>query len=394
MKALSFEGSGAEYFKIWIVNVLLTVITLGLYYPWAKVRNNRYFYANSKLEDRNFEYHATGKQLFLGYLISMGILILYIVIQSISPTGSLFVLLALFLAFPWVIWQSLKFSMRMTSFSNVRFSFDGRLGQAYINYMLIPIGAFLAIYGLPVIAVWLGSSQQGGTPLWLSALFVILAIAFIPLIVYVFSLLKNRNTHYTLDGLRYGQGAFATTVKTGGFAKILLKTIGVGLLLLIVFWVVIAIAVVSTGVGNQQLSANMQDPAAVEAAFSGAVGWIVALLYIGFIVVSLILFSYLHSRQRKYIFENTQLDEKIAFVSTLKARPLAWVTVTNFLAVIFSLALALPWAKVRMCRLILENSRVDTDLGFDDYLTQKQDQQSSLGDQIGDAFDLDVGIGI
>ena len=43
MKALSFNGSGMEYFKIWIVNVLLTIITLGLYHPWAKVRNHRYF---------------------------------------------------------------------------------------------------------------------------------------------------------------------------------------------------------------------------------------------------------------------------------------------------------------------------------------------------------------
>ena len=84
MNALQFEGSGFEYFKIWIVNILLTIVTLGLYYPWAKVRNRRYFCANSTLDGRNFEYHATGKQLFLGYLIAMGLLIAYIVLQNIS----------------------------------------------------------------------------------------------------------------------------------------------------------------------------------------------------------------------------------------------------------------------------------------------------------------------
>ena len=64
MRVLSFGGSGFEYFKIWIVNILLTILTLGLYYPWAKVRKNRYFYGNTSLDERNFEYHATGKQLF------------------------------------------------------------------------------------------------------------------------------------------------------------------------------------------------------------------------------------------------------------------------------------------------------------------------------------------
>ena len=40
-----FRGDGAEYFKIWIVNILLTIVTLGIYSAWAKVRNNRYFYS-------------------------------------------------------------------------------------------------------------------------------------------------------------------------------------------------------------------------------------------------------------------------------------------------------------------------------------------------------------
>ena len=36
---ISFTGSGSEYFRIWIVNLLLTFVTLGLYYPWAKATN-------------------------------------------------------------------------------------------------------------------------------------------------------------------------------------------------------------------------------------------------------------------------------------------------------------------------------------------------------------------
>jgi len=41
--ALRFTGRGTEYFGIWIVNLLLTIITLGIYSAGAKVRRLQYF---------------------------------------------------------------------------------------------------------------------------------------------------------------------------------------------------------------------------------------------------------------------------------------------------------------------------------------------------------------
>jgi len=87
MNTLRFDGEGFEYFKIWIVNTLLIIVTLGLYYPWAKVRRLRYFYGNTILEERNFDYHATGKQLFMAYLIALGLFIVYVVLQQASNIG-------------------------------------------------------------------------------------------------------------------------------------------------------------------------------------------------------------------------------------------------------------------------------------------------------------------
>ena len=40
---VEFHGSGSEYFKIWIVNVFLTIITVYVFSAWAKVRTKRYF---------------------------------------------------------------------------------------------------------------------------------------------------------------------------------------------------------------------------------------------------------------------------------------------------------------------------------------------------------------
>ncbi|MDR3346857.1 MAG: DUF898 domain-containing protein, partial [Campylobacteraceae bacterium] len=37
-----FRGNATDFFAIWFVNLLLSLITLGIYSPWAKVRNNQY----------------------------------------------------------------------------------------------------------------------------------------------------------------------------------------------------------------------------------------------------------------------------------------------------------------------------------------------------------------
>ncbi|MCF6226787.1 MAG: DUF898 domain-containing protein, partial [Xanthomonadales bacterium] len=391
MKALSFSGTGGEYFKIWIVNILLVIITLGLYYPWAKVRNNRYFYANSVLEGRNFEYHATGKQLFVGYLIAMSLFIAFVLIQNISPIGSGVVLLIFFLAIPWIIWKSLKFNLRMSSFSNVRFSFAGVISEAYVNYLYLPIAFFIAIYAVPIGAVVLISLySEALTPL-ISVFIGVAVVMFLVLAFYLFAYMKKRNTSYSVNGYRFGQGIFTTNLETAEFAKILGKTIGLWILAIVFLLVISGLVIGIDGFANFAEAMNESEATSENnQSFVGTLG----LMYLGFIVASLLIMAYFYSRQREYIFANSSLDTDITLASTLQARSLGWVMISNFILIIFSLGLAIPWAKVRMARLILENTLVNTDVGFDQYVTQKQEEQSSLGEQIGDAFDVDVGIGI
>ena len=127
------------------LNILLTIITLGIYLPWAKVRNKRYFYGNTVLDTHNFEYHATGKQLFFGYLIAMGIFIVFTILSSIAPVISIIIVPILLVAMPWIIWRSIKFNNAMSSYRNIRFGFEGKLKGAYIAFLGYPIGMLLAL---------------------------------------------------------------------------------------------------------------------------------------------------------------------------------------------------------------------------------------------------------
>lgn len=389
MKSLKFEGSGKEYFKIWIVNVLLTIVTLGFYYPWAKVRNRRYFYANSILNDRNFEYHATGKQLFVGFLISMALFITYVVIQQVSPIGSLMLIGALFIAIPWLIWRSMMFNMRMTSFSNVRFGFVGKLSDSYMNFFVYPallmIGYIVLAIGVEVLMPILGMGLTS----------MISFIVFLIFIVFAVSFIKKKNTEYIINVSRYGQGIFQTNVKTKEFMTIMLKTVGIAILTMLITALIIGALVYAT-VGLETLISIQEaanDPQMMQAKMA-AIMPIVGLAYLGMILASMFIMAYSMTRQRTYVYNNTTLDDEVSFASTLKVKQFAWVMITNFLAVIATLGLAMPWAKVRVARVMLENTQVHAAAGFDQYMTQKQNESSSLGEQIGDAFDVDVGLGL
>ena len=79
-RTFEFSGSAKEWFGIWIVNLLLSVITIGIYSAWAKVRSKKYFYRNTHVEGRNFDYHATGGQILKGRLIVIAAIICFQII--------------------------------------------------------------------------------------------------------------------------------------------------------------------------------------------------------------------------------------------------------------------------------------------------------------------------
>ena len=74
-----FRGNGGEYFRIWIVNLLLTIVTLGIYSAWAKVRRLRYFYGNTFLDGQSFDYHGQPLAILKGRLIVVAGYVVFLV---------------------------------------------------------------------------------------------------------------------------------------------------------------------------------------------------------------------------------------------------------------------------------------------------------------------------
>src|ERR1043165_9971239 len=74
---LHFTGRAGEYFGIWIVNLLLTIVTLGIYSPWAKVRRLRYFYRHPELAVSSFDFHGSPVKILVGRVIAVAMLLSY-----------------------------------------------------------------------------------------------------------------------------------------------------------------------------------------------------------------------------------------------------------------------------------------------------------------------------
>ncbi len=390
MQALTFTGQGGEYFKIWIVNVLLSIITLGFYYPWAKVRTRRYFYANMRYNDRQFNYHATGKQLFLSYVIALILLLTYVFVGQFFPPVGLLLFIVLAIGMPWVIWRSLMFNARMTSFSNVRFGFHGQLSTAYFIYLLLPILIGVAFY-VPIIVAGffvIGALQNADTETAQIGTMQIIG-AFLPLIGmvlagFIFLVAKKKGIDYRIGNLAFGQGKFSVNILKRKLLWIYLKA---GLII-VVFGAVAVVAAKLLQFDPKALDAKMNDMENDPTLMLGLM-----LTYLVMIIFSLFIGAFVYSQKRRYVYANTVLDDNIHFSSSVSTGSLFYIIITNFLLTIFTLGLGKPWAAVRMMRYLVENTHTSGTADIDNYLTQKVEEQSALGEQIGDAFDVDIDMG-
>ena len=89
MSKISFNGDGKEFFGIWIVNTLLSIVTLGIYSPWAKVQNTKYLYNNLSIDDHYFDYHAQPIQILKGRLIAILAVIAFALLSTVNEMKAL-----------------------------------------------------------------------------------------------------------------------------------------------------------------------------------------------------------------------------------------------------------------------------------------------------------------
>lgn len=314
----SFTGSGKEYFPIWIVNILLTIVTIGIYSAWAKVRRKRYFYGNTVLAGHSFEYHAKGKQIFLGRLIAIGLIIVVNIASALNPIFGLIGTLIFLLLLPMFVVRSLRFNARVTSYRNVRFDFVGKTGGAFVAVLL---GSLVAILSLGLLAPFASR--------WLY--------------------------RYVFNNLRYGDRPFATDPGIGKLYKSLILPALMMVVGLVLVSITAAAAIALTSQGFP-----MDDDARAYAA--------VAAIYIGmfgFFIILAIAGIFYRIAVRNVVWNATTLDGRHRLMSDMGRFRYFWIVISNLVVTVFTFGLMRPWAAVREARYIAEHSGIafEGDLG-------------------------------
>ena len=359
-----FTGSGSEYFKIWIVNVLLTIITIGIYSAWAKVRRLRYFYNNTRFAGSSFDFHGSPIAILKGRIIA----VLLIALISVPFVGVL-ALLLYFGALPWLLYRSMRFHLANTSYRNVRFAFLGDAAGAY-KALLLPLAAVIVaaiVSGLIAVVV----SRTLGM-----VLAAITVLAFYGVGPY----LQYRMRRYYTEGARAGASAFGFHIGVGQYYAVYAVAVGFMIVLGVLASVVVAItiganvAALMTGGGNLG-TGKMVAIAILVAAFY------VALLAIGPLIVAML---------QNTVWQATSLADQ-RFNSTLAVPNfmLTWVGVT--LLTVITLGLYRPFAAVALARLRIE--AMSWNGSADDMIAVlREGNQRAVGSEVADLMDVDIGL--
>jgi uncharacterized membrane protein YjgN (DUF898 family) len=371
-RRFEFTGNGAEYFKIWIVNVLLTIVTLGIYSAWAKVRRLRYFYNNTKFAGSTFDFHGSPIAILKGRVVAV-VLILLLQVPVIEVVIAVFVIYLLGL--PWLLYRSFRFHMANTSYRNLRFNFTGDAKGAY-TALGLPLAIVFGVMALGGASVFFGGTAGK-----------VFGIAVLVVSVIVFYLmgpyLQYRVARYYVAGAELGTSPFKFHVKALEFYVPYAIAFAVMMALGVVMSIVMAVTIgASLGdLKNIESGAETMGKGSMIAMFVVFGAFYFAMLAVGPLIIALV---------HNMVWRGTSLHAK-RFHSDLSVWRFikTWMIVT-FLTII-TLGLYRPFAAVKLAKMRVEATSWTG--SADDLIAVLRDgNQRALGSEVADLMDVDFGI--
>lgn len=155
--AVEFTGNWKEYLPIALTNLILTIVTLGIFRFWAKARERRYLWSRSRLIGDRLEWTGTGSEMFIGFLIAMGVLVgsVAFLFGGAVLLGDWFMVMGLIAFYVFILWavgfarfRALRYRLSRTYWRGIR----GGSDDNGVSYGWTALGNnFLAILTLGIL---------------------------------------------------------------------------------------------------------------------------------------------------------------------------------------------------------------------------------------------------
>lgn len=345
-----FHGNCGEFYNIWIVNIFLSIVTLGIYSAWAAVKTRRYFYVNTEINGGHFDYHAKALHLLLNRVVMGIVLILYMLLVRIQPSLESVAIIIIPLV-PYIILRSWRYTAIMSSFQGVRFNYKTSINRGYWVMFFLPtllvVGLWLAmsilIYGLYFVGrlslkfTSIASVLNNNYYSMNDILAGIIIVLFIAAIIVINGIVHAAVNDLYVNCHAFGRSKFKASLDKKVFMRIILRT----------FLVFLPFCMLGLFIFLNQIS-------------------LIAMLFmlISVIMGVVVAFSYSFVAKRNYVYNQTVIADQVKIISIMKVGSYCVLTITNTLIIFFTLGFGIPIAAIRHARYLANHTQIEGNISF------------------------------
>ena len=260
---VTFSGDRAEFFRLVAKGAALELVTAGFYRFWLATDIRRHLWSNTVIEGDAAEYTGRGKELLIGFLFAMAILVpiylgyflITIEAERLRAFASIPLVLAFYAFGQFAIYRARRYRLTRTVWRGVRFWMDGS-GWAYAWRAML--WGLLTVLTLGFALPWRGAALerykmnhsyygdlQGsfegrgweffkrGWWLWLLTPLAVNTYVALP---FVYAAFKAVEWRWWLSGIRFGDVRVESTMTRDALIGLYWKMIGwVALLIVLLF---------------------------------------------------------------------------------------------------------------------------------------------------------------
>ena len=387
---IEFSGSGGEFFRVWIVNLLLNIVTLGFYTPFARRRTAQYFYGHTLVAGSPLEFIAQQRRMVFGFLL---LVLIYVAFQVAAETGqdttvALFILAGAALA-PYLWGSAMRFRLSATRWRGVRLQFAASWGEVYRASWPVFAIALVWIAVVAAFTAMVGGLPASGRGRAAAALPSVPAAAWLlpagALIATVLCIIRLEFNYKSLLVSRAYVGEQAGRWKPvyRDFVRIWMATLGVFLASAVVFALVVAAVA-----GGSITAVSGDRPMGLQVILLGIAAAVA--FFFGLLLASAPARAYRQARMFQLVWNNVGVSSIARFKCKLRVGGFVLLRLKNMVLTLLTLGFYRPFAMVSEYRMKTQSVTLHVKGGLDQLVGQLVRQQGGLGDAVADAVGLDL----